>query len=285
MRIADSVHKDLYVDHFVVATYPEMRSRHKQQNGNRSCALILEEFLENVRPGARPASVIAGPRTQGGIDSAWVTDTEVFKRGPDVADTVADKHLSVSDFMMAVATVGDPTIQFKSDCDELVHRWFVADLKHEYQKVRVPGKRPWPEFAASMRAGFGFVESDASALSLAAGVDMATLERGRLVVAPLLLGKPFDTPVLYARTCTTMPLGHVCKEAVRTAQSSQGTTALTLADSARALAMQHEKVAKKMLASLVASRSAALTHFSSAVDSEACAQSDAAGKGVAALCI
>jgi hypothetical protein len=239
-------------------------NRHQTGSHPHTKVVELNEFFENVATGPAAAHVVVGPRTQGCSDTLWDSEVELLRRRTDLAETVTDNQNIVSPLMVAIASHLDPTMQFKPGCESRVHGWFVGDFKRAYQGARVPGKRPWPEFAASLRTGIGFVDSDFAVVSLVTSVSVATLEEGHgLVIAPLLLDAPYNTLVLDARSCQRVPLGALCDEATRTLGEHQGAigAGAGLRDTARALAMEKTNVPKKVLASKVSSRAAALQTY------------------------
>jgi hypothetical protein len=237
------------------------------QDWPRTKALTLGEFFEHVTAGDTPAPVIVGPRTQGSSDHSWDADARLFTRtfSLDVADAAVDRQTSASPLMVSIASWTDPALRFDSNCDARAHTWFVTDFKRGYQGVRVPGKRPWPEFAASVRSGFGFAEADFAALALVARVNVATVEGTRLIVPPLLLDKDFNTMVLDARSSLPTALGLMCDDALRGTRNADRAAMASkpthLCDVATAIATEHRGVPKKILASKVASRRAALDKF------------------------
>lgn len=258
-----------------------MRNKPSQSRGGNK-TLTLHEFLDEMRPrDSSSAVVVAGPRTQGSVDEAWDEDSSLFTGPSGVADASADKQVSVSSLMVAIASEGDPALMFRDNCNAKVHAWFVTDFKRAYQAARVPGKRPWPECAASMRSCFGFVDADLSVISLVAGVHVGTMEHGRLIVTPLLLDKDFATPILDARDSRQTTLGHLCGEvidALTVEKSGDALDAIQARDPgckgsrtsslANGLAMKHGTVPRSMLMSQVAARQAALVQYIADADAD-----------------
>ena len=242
--------------------YPKTPEMPKLQNARlpkRTGALTLDEFLENVNVRQASVPVVVGPRTQGASDELWDKDVRSFRRQSDIAEMATDKQTSVSKMMVALASHTNPTLQFKADCNAHVHNWFVTDFKRSYQAARVPGKRPWPEFAASLRSGMGLVDADLAAISIVAAVDVVTIDDNRLIVAPLLRDKPYGTSVMDGRTSTLTTLGALCDEALGILHDTAGPGHLH--EVARALAMDSSKHTRPAIASKVASRTAALRCF------------------------
>lgn len=228
--------------------------------GDRTKTISLEEFLANVPGKQSCAPVIVGPRSFGQSDATWEADWSMFN-GREICqdnDNMVDKNTHVSPIMVAIAMVGDPTIGFQQNADALVHHWFVTTFKKGYQAARVPRKRPWPEFATSMRASFGFVDADLSTVSLVSGAEVATVESGRLVIPSSVKDKDFGKLVIDARSCKSIPLGEVCLEALDSIQPNHASHIRAIAQS---LAMNHEGVSTRTLSSSIASRRAALDHF------------------------
>jgi hypothetical protein len=223
----------------------------------RNGPLSIDDFFENVNVREASVAVVAGPRTQGACDEMWENDVRKFKRHSDIAETSTDKQTCVSRLMVTLASQNNPTLRFSDDCDSHVHSWFVTEFKRSYQTARVPGKRPWPEFAASLRSGVGFVDADLAAITIVSNVHVVTIENARLVIAPLLLDKPYDTHVMDGRKLRIVTLGAVCNEALILRDSMAG----SIHDIARALALDTTKYSKGVIASKVAARTAALRSF------------------------
>lgn len=224
--------------------------------------MSVQDFIENVRCNDLPATVVVGPRTQGSDETAWTEDVAAFKRPERMAEEAADQHTVTSPLMVALASWNDPALRFRFDCDAQSHAWFVNDFKKTYQAVRVPNKRPWPEFAASVRSGFGFTDADAAALNLASNIDIAALERERLVVAPSLLDKPFQSPLLNAHTSCMSTLGEMCADARNLPSCCETSNrSAKLRDKAISLAIDHKKLPPKRLEAVVAARTAALEEY------------------------
>lgn len=227
-------------------------------------SVSLQDFFENAPYSGVSAPVVVGPRTQGSDEHAWTEDVAAFEQPRRLQEAATDKNMTSSPLMVALASWDDPALRFRTDCDARSHAWFVNDFKKKYQAVRVPNKRPWPEFAASVKSGFGFTDADAAALSLASNIDIASLERGRLVVTPNLLDRPFQTPLLNAGTSCMSTLGEMCADARNLLQ--ENTVRLSskpkrLRDSAISLAIDHSQVSSKRLESVVAARTAALEEY------------------------
>ena len=229
--------------------------------------MTVDEFLGHISPGVDPAPVIVGPRTHGQDDSAWVADDRAFRARTECCGVEAalESAATATPLIVAMAAWNDPTLPFRNMSQSTAYAWFTGDLKRAYQSTRVPGKRPWPEFAAAVRAGFGFVPADAQALALAARVDIAAIERGGKVIASQrVLDAPFDTSVLDTRSATVVPLGSVCTRAVEQAESTRCAVSNTGAwhhALASALAMDRGRMTARTLAAKVAARQAALSIF------------------------
>lgn len=228
--------------------------------GNK--ALSLDEFVASFKSPTRCAPTVVGPRTHGHDDSRWNNDADLFENAQKKADAAMDVDTSVTPTMIAIASGEDPAVQFRSDCEARVHSWFVNELKPSYQATRVPGKRPWPEFAASMKSGVGFTVPDAAVIGIVCNVTVGTIERGPGLVLPTsALDKPFESAALDVRSGETVRLGDLSREAVANLSEEKNSSGSSASDNravARALAIDTRGLSGKRLASKIASRKAAL---------------------------
>jgi len=222
----------------------------------------MDTFISEMRVNGATATVVVGPRTQGAHDEAWDADVRTFQRSRDIESSAADSQTAVSPLMTVLAARNSPAVQFAADREVLVNSWFVTDFKRAYQALRIPDKRPWPEFASSLRTGIGFVPADFSAIGVVCGVDVVTLEGCELVAATLLRDKPFNTRVVDARSTLVVPLGSICRDAIEAvASAGHADQTRRLRATANALAMANEKCSNRVLASKIAARTAALNAF------------------------
>lgn len=221
--------------------------------------MTARDFLDNfdTERSARPAPVVIGPRTHGVTDANWDADVRTFRSQTCAHnnETRTEATAPVSDLTMALAAWTDPALPFRTNAEGTARAWMQETLKPAYQAVRVPQKRPWPEFAASIRSGFGFTPPDAAAIALAVHIDIASSEQRGLVVGPRSLDADFESRVLDVQTAATTALGHVCERAVRDA----GADGRALA---RALSMNTRNLSGRALDAAVAARHAALQSWS-----------------------
>ena len=214
--------------------------------------------MENyeLTPASKPAPVVLGPRTHGVDDKHWEDEARKFRgQATRVTETRAETDAPVSALTMALAAWTDPALPFRTNSEDIARTWTQETLKRAYQAVRVPHKRPWPEFAASLRAGFGFTPADAAAVALAAHVDIASVEAGGLVVAPRSLDADFASTVLDVQEAAASALGTVCERAV-CESTARGRTSPR--DLARALSIATNGLSMRALEATVAAREAAL---------------------------
>jgi len=248
------------------------------QSGTRTRGnevLSLDSFIAEMRVHGATATVVVGPRTQGAHDDAWEADVRTFQRSHDIESSVADSQTAVSPLMTVLAARNNPAVQFAANQEVLVNSWFVTEFKRAYQALRIPDKRPWPEFASSLRTGIGFVPADFSAIGVVCGVDVVALDGCDLIIASLLRDKPFDTRVVDARSTLVVPLGSVCRDAIEAvAHSGHSDKTRRLRATASALAMTNEKCSSRILASKVAARTAALNAFKGGCEGHATSMDD-----------
>jgi len=236
--------------------------------------LSLSDFVESVdevlaRKLAPESYAPIGPRTHGSEDPAWTRDVDLFVSARRRVEASVDSAPHVSAAMLKFASLcDDPTLQFRSDRDEMVLRWFSGKFKRAYQSIRVPDKRPWPEFACALQTGTGISTPDVAALALIARVDVACVSRGKLMVAPRVNGIPLHREVVDATTGACVPLGSLVARAVRQEEgleegcvgsASYASATLTrLRRFAETLAIDHAGKTRDRLRALVASRLAEL---------------------------
>ena len=88
-------------------------------------------------------------------------DNAIFANADRCLEATSDAVLPNTPLMVALASAADdPTIVFKADPEALAYAWFTGPLKADYQTARVPGKRAWPEFAASIKSSSGLTQAD-----------------------------------------------------------------------------------------------------------------------------
>jgi hypothetical protein len=220
--------------------------------------LTLAEFLDNVATHEAVGSgICTGPRVQGNSDKGWEDDNAIFANADRCLEATSDAVLPNTPLMVALAaSAEDPTIVFKEDPEALASAWFTGPLKIDYQAARVPGKRAWPEFAASIKSSSGLTHPDVCTLALIARLDLATLEGGKLIISPRHLDKPFTTLVMDARAARETAMGLLVRDAVQALPARA-----PLKQVAQALALSDGPGRCGVLAARIASRQAALHAF------------------------
>jgi len=263
---------------------------------------LLEDVLDAIQaPDAvRPLQAVVppvGPRTLGNEDERWTREIEEIT---DVQRIVEDHQIKrvtpadVTDFMVSiVAKADDPTIAFSEARREVALAWITRTLKPAFQSVRVPNKKPWPEFLASLMDPRALSRSDADIMHTLFGVAVGHPgEAGELVIPQALLDADFGSDAIDARTGSDTSLGLLVAEAWERYLASRpqpsgadrprrgGAEVSTVANtsigelraSAAALAVRDTRDPKATLACKIAARKAAL--YASVVTLEARSQTD-----------
>lgn len=186
--------------------------------GQRRQTLTMDEFLDDVVGGGllRGCGAIStGPRVHGERDEEWESDVQSFRTARVTAEKRQDASAeATSPLVLALACTEDLAMRFRPGADEAALAWFCTTFKRAYQETRVPEKRPWPEFAASVRTRVGFTRADLAALSISADLNAGTVQDGALIVTPRLEDAGFESAVMDVRTCLETTLGHLCAEAM-----------------------------------------------------------------------
>jgi hypothetical protein len=151
-----------------------------------------------------------GSRTQGMIDPLAYSDAAELEslapvRIACVAAAGPDQTFEPSPLIVSLAAAERPELRVLPQ-PALIEACaaYVAQLKTDYQHVRLEGRRPWPEFVEALFVGRPG-GSDCECLFVLRGVRVASGGG----VPGCLLDAPLSTPVLRACDGESVPLGAV----------------------------------------------------------------------------
>jgi hypothetical protein len=227
----------------------------------------LDDMLDRIhdpRPSSHAIVPPVGPRTLGSEDTRWTRECDALF---DIDRAVEDSQrkrvttADVNDLMVAiVAKAHDPTIIFSEDKAVLTLEWVTGSLKVAFQTMRMPFKKPWPEFLAALMNPTCLSREDCSVLSALFGVNVGHVRaNGDLVIPQSLLDADFDHPLIDARSATETNLGALLGEARERrpiAKSAQTMSEIRKQANALAICAKHDT--RAVLSSKIASRGAAL---------------------------
>lgn len=193
----------------------------------------------------------------------WMRDVDFAAFRSRRATQVEVARPASTRLLFSLACRENPAIQFQNDVDGAVQGWFSRDFKRRYQMTRIPDRRPWPEFSATMRTGFGYSSVDASAIAMICDTCVADVTAaGELVLPRRCRDMPLaDFYVFDVRTGDEIPLGEFVAKAH--SHDRKRDSAITRASR---LAMTFSDMPRNVLQSKIAARVAELRAFVSTRD-------------------
>jgi hypothetical protein len=248
-------------------------------------AEMLDKLCDHARNlGSHAIVPPIGPRTLGCEDSRWTRERDALFDVDRAVEESQLKRVTVADvngLMIAIAAkADDPTLIFADDKEAVALRWTMGVLKPAFQAMRVPRKKPWPEFLVALMNVSCLTSGDCDILSTLFGVHIGHVreDSGELVVPQCLLDADFTSTVIDARSASDTVLGALVAEAhgryinrprahshtkvhahgqsTSTRYSTQTISELRIRANALAVCAKHDS--RAVLSSKLASREAAL---------------------------